>query len=139
VHPTPKLQKSQINQQEIKDMPRMRGQVADSLVEPRTKSKFDKVGATKLEACMQNIRGAQIEEIDWSQHWHNFTTWGMEASVWKDETNFLTRKVSTFFGCPSNCRVRWLEGRSCKVFVSRYHNGNLWLEFPVGITGRNDS
>jgi len=36
-------------------MPRMRGQVENSAVEPMTKAKLDKAGATELEACMQNI------------------------------------------------------------------------------------
>jgi hypothetical protein len=43
------LQKYQSNLQEIIEMSRMRGQVVDSLVEPRTKSKFDKSCATELE------------------------------------------------------------------------------------------
>jgi hypothetical protein len=49
------LQNDQFDLQEIIDVLRMRGHVGDSLVEPRTKSKFEKIGAIELQACMENI------------------------------------------------------------------------------------
>jgi hypothetical protein len=57
-HPTPKLQKPPLDKKEITYMPRIRGQVADSLVKPHTKENFDQSGATKLEIRMQNIHGS---------------------------------------------------------------------------------
>jgi hypothetical protein len=102
-HLTLELQKIkfQHDQEEIKTMPRMRVHVTYSLVEPRTKSKFDRAGATELEACAQNIHGARIEEIDWSRHWENFTMWGMEDGMWKEEKNILEMTgVQHFLGAP---------------------------------------
>jgi hypothetical protein len=66
----PKLHKlnSQSDQQEFIAMPRMRGQVVDSLVEPRKKDMFDRVIAIELEVYMKNIHGANMEEIYWLIH-----------------------------------------------------------------------
>jgi len=57
-HPTLELQKPPLDKKETTDIPRMRGKVADSLVEPRTKENFDKEGTTKLEIQMQIIHGS---------------------------------------------------------------------------------
>jgi hypothetical protein len=64
----PKL-KSQSDQQQVVAMSKMRGWVADSLVEPQTKAKFDRATTTELEIRMQNICSAKREEIDWARHW----------------------------------------------------------------------
>jgi hypothetical protein len=47
-HLTQELHNSMFDQQGITDIPRMRGQVADSWVEPRTKGKIYREGVTKM-------------------------------------------------------------------------------------------
>jgi hypothetical protein len=47
--PTPKLQKFTPDKKDNLYMPKMRGQVTDSPVKPRTKENFNKAGATKLQ------------------------------------------------------------------------------------------
>jgi hypothetical protein len=64
-------------------MSRMRGKVKYSLVEPRTKKKFDRDIVTKLDISMHNIRQTHMEEIHWDMHWNNFIAWGMEVNAWK--------------------------------------------------------
>jgi hypothetical protein len=63
---TPKVHKtiSKSYKYQATIIPRMRGEVVDSLVESRTKSKFDSVGAIELGDHMENICSVRIEEID---------------------------------------------------------------------------
>jgi hypothetical protein len=116
-------------------MLRMRGQVSDTVEEPRSRHKFDRMTATPLQIQMQNIQQSWLEEMDWSKQWKNFTKWGMEDGHWKTETKFLENAgIKHLLGAPQVVDFgRWKE-EATKFIISRYHEGYVWLDEPIAIT-----
>lgn len=118
------------------EMSRMRGQVAEATKGPRSRKKFDKTTTTPLQIWMQNKRHARLEELDWSKQWKNFTEWGMENGCWKPETESLAKPtIRHMLVAPQVAKLgRWKE-EAAKFILSRFHQGYIWLNNPIAVTG----
>jgi hypothetical protein len=63
----------------------------------------------------------------------------MEADIWKEETNFLEQEgIQHFLGAPQIAEFNDWKEEVVKFLISRYHNGHLWLNYPVGHHWRTD-
>jgi hypothetical protein len=92
----------------------MRGQATDPLTDPQTKTKLDNQAqlSSKYDCKTSTNKNGRSQ---WSRHWHNFTSWGMEEGEWKEETKFL-EKGSLFQFCTSSIIEHQLNVRLLPLF-----------------------
>jgi hypothetical protein len=133
--PTDLTDLSKITDQDSK-IPRMRGQVANTLEGARPRKVFDRVTATPAtnpdaEYLIVEVRRSRLEKT-----LENFTEWAMENGSWKPETKFLEKEgIRHILGAPQVSDMGQWKEEATKFIVSRYHQGYLWLDNPIAITG----
>jgi hypothetical protein len=116
-------------------MSRMRGQVGSSTEGSRARQVFDRATATPLQihAKYSAIKdgGRILEKALDKLHRRE-----MQEGSWKEETEFLKKKEFDISLVPPQVADmgRWKEEVE-KFIVSRYHQGYLWLDQPIEITG----
>lgn len=87
---------------------------------------------SSLQQRLNRIKKYNLDEHNWLKHWAELREWGKSEGA----RNLSTTRIKTYFNAPIIDNIDNLKEEATKFLVSRYHDGKIWLDEPIGIIGK---
>jgi hypothetical protein len=119
--------------------PKMRGSInnvakskARVVAERKKKVVEEETKMSSLQQQLNKIRKAKLDEHNWPKHWAKLREWGkIEKS-----RNLTATRIKSYLRAPIIDNFGNLKEEATKLLIGRYHDGKIWLDQPIAITGK---
>jgi valyl-tRNA synthetase len=99
------------------------------VAEAKKKATEEEKKMSVLQQLVNKIRKVKLDEHNWPKYWVKLREWEKSENA----GNMIAR-IKSYLNAPIIDNFGTLKEEESKSLVSRYHDGEIWLDQPIAIT-----